>query len=95
MNSISPGSPNSTTMNDDIREFIVKLLLEKGAIPEGIAVDDYRYLDNGHIDSIGFIKFIFRVEEQFRVRFVEADIGGAEIRSVGGLVRLIATKQAA
>ncbi|MBI2307771.1 MAG: acyl carrier protein [Rhodocyclales bacterium] len=94
MNDIESAFLSSATMNG-IREFIVKLLLEKGAIPVGVAVDDYRYLDNGHIDSIGFIKFIFRVEEQFRVQFSEADIGGTEIRSVGGLVRLVAAKQAA
>jgi acyl carrier protein len=79
-------------MNDSIRKFILGLLLERGAVPDGIAIDNYRYLDNGHIDSIGFIKFIFRIEEQFGIQFSQADISGVDIRSVGGLVRLIASK---
>lgn len=86
-------SPSSSpTMSETIRDFIVRLLLEKGPIAEGSAIDDYRYLDTGHIDSLAFIKFIFRVEEQFRVEFSEIDISGAQIRTVGGLTGLIATK---
>lgn len=82
-------------MTDDIRSFILQLLLEKGPLPEGIDPDAYRYLDTGHIDSLGFIKFIFRVEERFGVQFSGADIGGAEIRTVGGLTRLIADRRTA
>lgn len=79
-------------MTDSIRQFIVQLLLEKGTIPSGVPIDDYRYLDNGHIDSLGLIKFIFRIEEQFGVQFKGADISGTEIRTVGGLTRLIKNK---
>ena len=76
-------------MTDSPEQFILSLLLEKGPLPEGCPLDDYRYLDNGHIDSLAFIKFIFRIEEQFGIKFQNEEIGGAEIRSVGGLVRLI------
>ena len=79
-------------MSENIRQFIIQLLLEKGPIPKDIAIDDYRYIDIGHIDSLGFIKFIFRIEEQFRIQFCEADISGSEIRTIGGLVRLLESK---
>ena len=79
-------------MSENIRQFIIQLLLEKGQLPEAIAVDDYRYIDTGHIDSLGFIKFIFRIEEQFHIRLCEADISGSEIRTIGGLARLIESK---
>lgn len=82
-------------MAKEIHQFIVQLLLEKGPIPADVVIDDYRYLDTGHIDSLGFIKFIFRIEEQFQVQFSQADIGGSDIRSVGGLMDLIESKIAA
>lgn len=82
-------------MTDHIRQFIVQLLLEKGPLPETIAIDDYCYFDAGHIDSLGFIKFIFRIEEQFHIQFLPNEIGGTEIRTVGGLVRLIDLKMTA
>lgn len=73
-----------------IRQFVLQLLLEKGPIPAHIPIDEYPYLDVRHIDSLAFIKFIFRVEEKFGIRFTEADIVGQPIRTVGGLTGLIA-----
>lgn len=81
-----------TVTTEDIRQYIVQLLQEKGSIPEAKDIDDYCYLDTGHIDSLGFIKFIFRVEEQFHIQFLQNEIGGTEIRTVGGLMRLIQGK---
>ena len=75
-----------------IRQFIIQLLLEKGPIPAHIPIDEYRYLDVRHIDSLAFIKFIFRVEEKFGIRLTEADIAGQPIRTVGGLTDLIANR---
>lgn len=75
-----------------IRTFIVQLLQERGPLPDEASIDTYRYLDTGHIDSIGFIKFIFRLEEQFGISFLAEEIGGDEIRTVDGLIRLISGK---
>lgn len=86
---------DTSAMTDNIRQFIVQLLLEKGPLPGAIPIDDYRYFDAGHIDSLGFIKFIFRIEEQFHIQFLPTEIGGPEIRTVGGLVRLINDKMTA
>lgn len=91
---ISQANLSSATRGDDIRQFIVELLLEKGPTPEGAAFDDYRYLDVGHINSLAFIKFVLRLEERFGIRFSDVDIGGEEIRTVGGLVPLISAKLA-
>ncbi len=79
-------------MLENIRQFVVRLLLEKGPLPTHTSIDEYRYLDTGHIDSLGFIKFIFRIEEQFHVQFSEYDIVSPQIRTVGGIVAIIASK---
>lgn len=78
---------------DEIKNAIVGLLLKKGRLPDGIDVDDYRYLDEGHIDSLGMIKFIVEIEEKFGVSLTPEDIRSAELRSVGGLVSLVGKKQ--
>lgn len=75
-----------------VYDFIVQLLVEKGTVPEPEAMLDYPYLRNGHIDSLAFIKFIFRIEERFKIRFSEADMLSEPIKTVGGLVSLIADK---
>lgn len=82
-------------MQQDIRPFVLQLLLEKGPLPAEEAIDGYAYLDKGHIDSMGFIKFLFRLEEHFNVRLTGQEISGDEVRTVAGLVALLARKLAA
>lgn len=84
---------NDSGKTDSVRDFVVRLLAERGAVPESSALSVYRYLDTGHIDSLAFIKFIFRIEERFRIQFTEPEMLGDRIRTVGGLVALIEEKQ--
>ena len=82
-------TPDTQPMYD----FIVQLLEEKGAVPAPEAMLAYPYLKNGHIDSLAFIKFIFRIEERFDIQFSEADMLSEPIKTVGGLIALIADKR--
>ncbi|MBS1159860.1 MAG: uncharacterized protein H6R15_2279 [Proteobacteria bacterium] len=81
-------------MTDTIRQFIIQLLLEKGPLPSATPIGDYSYLDSGHIDSLAFIKFVFRLEEQFGIQLAESDIVSPRIRTVDGLAGLIAERLA-
>ncbi len=85
---------DSTSTNTEICQFIVDLLLEKGSLPDDLPIARYQYLDQGHIDSLSFIRFIFRLEERFAIEFLESDLVDQRIRSVGGLAALIAEKTA-
>lgn len=80
-------------MTNPVHDFVVQLLKEKGAVPEAAAMHAYPYLANGHIDSLAFIKFIFRIEEQFNIQFSEAEMLGDKIKTVGGLIVLIENKR--
>lgn len=87
---MSPTRP--AVMTNPVYEFIVQLLEEKGAVPEHSAIRSYRYLEKGHIDSLAFIKFIFRVEERFHIQFSEPEMISDRIKTVGGLIALIEEK---
>ena len=87
---IAPNDPAATKA--EICQFLVELLREKGALPEDLPISCYRYLDKGHIDSLSFIRFLFRIEERFAIQFSESDLIDEKIRSVGGLVALIAER---
>lgn len=86
-----PGPANATSQS--VYDFIVQLLEEKGAVPDPAALPAYRYLDTGHIDSLAFIKFVFRIEERFGIRFSEAEMLGDRVKTVGALVALIEEKR--
>lgn len=80
-------------MSPPIKDIIVELLLKKGPLPDGIEINEFRYLDSGHIDSLGLIKFIFELEERFDVTLSSEDIQSKEIGTVAGLVSLIEKKR--
>lgn len=82
-----------TAETQPIYDFIVMLLNEKGALPAPEAMLAYPYLRNGHIDSLAFIKFVFRIEEQFDIQFSESEMLSDQLRTVGGLIALIKAKQ--
>lgn len=80
-------------MQQKIKEYIVRLLEQKGPIPSDTSVDDYAFLDNGHIDSLGLMKFLVAVEKEFGIELTENDIMSKQFRTVSGLAKLIAEKQ--
>lgn len=84
----------SASQSDAVCAFIVQLLEEKGALPDPEALWTYAYLDRGHIDSLGFIRFVFRIEERFGIRFSESELLSESIRTVGQLVELVQQKRA-
>ena len=88
-------APGIAPADAPIVEFIAQLLAEKGALPAPEALPGYAYLRTGHVDSLAFIKFVFRIEERFDIRFSEDEMLGEAIQTVGGLVALIADKRRA
>lgn len=81
-------------MDQSVVEFILKLLREKGRTPEQ-DVERYNYVNTGHIDSLGLIKFFLRIEDQFGITIEPGDIADPSIRTVGGLSSLIERKRTA
>jgi len=78
-------------MTVSARNFILQLLQERGPIPAG-DIDAYNYIDSGHIDSLGLIKFFMRIENQFGIELSSEEMSATSIRTVGGITALIASK---
>ena len=81
-------------MTDSIRQFVLQLIGKKAKLPPGVDVDSFNYIDSGHVDSIGIIKFVVAIEAQFYIEISEADIESPEFRTVGGVVSIINRKLA-
>ena len=76
-------------MKETIKQFIIDELERKQAIPPSINIDEYRFLDVGHIDSLGTMKFIITIEDKFDIELSQEDIASEEFRTVGGLVSMV------
>lgn len=80
-------------MQDNITEFIIKLIEKKGKLPENGDINTFNYIDSGYIDSIAIIKFAVELESKFNIEITDDDIISKEFKTVGGLVSLIKRKQ--
>ena len=80
-------------MEKQIQKYIVQQLEKKAPIPNDISIEDYHYLDNGHIDSLGLMKFIVLLEQEFEIEFTEDELMQTEFRSVSGLTKMILHKK--
>ena len=81
-------------MLQKVKGFIVNQLERKQPIPSNTEIDQYRYLDVGHIDSLGVMKFVILIEQKFDIEISDSDMASDNFRSVGGLVALVCEKLA-
>jgi len=79
-------------MQEQIKQFILKQLEKKAPLPPEDAISAYRYLDRGHVDSIGLVKFIFELEDEFGIELSPEDTQSDEFRTIGGLITLVNRK---
>jgi acyl carrier protein len=79
-------------MNNEARDFIVYLLEKKQGIPKSQDVSNYRFMESGHIDSLGVMRFILQIEDKFGIEISDEDMVSQQFQTVGGLSELIAYK---
>lgn len=79
-------------MNNDIKSFVLKQLEKKQTLPRDADVDSYAYLDSGHVDSMGVMKFVVQLEDAFNIEITPEDMVSERFRTVGGLVALLSEK---
>ena len=88
---------SAQTMDEDmesIRSFVIGLIEAKAKLPTGIEVDTFNFIDSGHVDSIGIIKFVLDIESHYDIDITESDMISLAFRTVGGLVTMIEYKLA-
>lgn len=76
---------------DKIILIIIKLLEKRGSInlKKKQAIEDYNFFKNGHIDSVGLIKFIFELETKFKVNLSIEETSNKNFATIKGLANII------
>jgi len=82
-------------MSREVAAFVLGQIEKKAKLPDGVPLEEFDYLESGHLDSIGIIRFVIDLERQFDIALGEADIESTEFRTVGGLISLIERKRTA
>jgi acyl carrier protein len=75
----------------DIEGKVLRFFLSKGDISKLTQEElfEYRYLDNGFIDSLAIVEMITIFEEEFNIHFNPKIMQSNEFRTIGGLISLI------
>lgn len=84
----------SDNKNLYIENFIIRLLEKKRNIPKKVKknMQNFNYLDQGQIDSLGLMSFIFSIEKKFKFKFTPKELSSKEFRVFTGLINLIKKK---
>tara|TARA_B100001029_G_C14976499_1_gene403379 strand:- start:517 stop:771 length:255 start_codon:yes stop_codon:yes gene_type:complete len=78
--------------NDKILKTIIKFLEKRGSITEKKNILSYNFIKKGHIDSLNSIKFIFELEDKFKIKFTKKEINSSQFEKIGSLVNIIKKK---
>lgn len=84
-------------MMDDIntisscKAFVLSLIEKKAKLPAGFG-ESFDYMQSGHIDSMGLIKFMLEIEAKYDIEITEDDMESPDFRTIGGIVLLIKNK---
>ena len=79
-------------MNALVKSFVMDFIEKKGPLPADVDLDQFDYMDSGHVDSMRLLKFIIELETEFDVDIEEDEIEDPAFRTVGGLVETVTAK---
>lgn len=79
----------------DILAFIFVLLEKTAPIPGNTNEQkaNYRFLDAGHVSSFEVMQFVMEIELAYQLEFSPAELESDEMRTPGGIAKLIVAKR--
>lgn len=78
----------------NIEEFVLNYIQKKYTVPETTDIYSLNYIDEGYVDSLGLVKFIVELEDEFGIEFSDSELEDNSIKIVGDLIKLIERKMA-
>ncbi|SJZ43649.1 phosphopantetheine-binding protein [Selenihalanaerobacter shriftii] len=76
----------------DVSNFIIGLLEKKNKIDESVDIETLNYVEKGYVDSLGIIKFVVEIEDEFEIEFSDDELADPSFKIVGELIKLVEGK---
>ena len=77
---------------NEIRDAILEFVEREYKLPDDADYDNFDYVANGYVDSMGLVQFVAILEDDFDIEFSKEELLSSEFRTIGGLERLIREK---
>ena len=76
----------------DVKEFVTGYIQREYTVPEDKDIMALNFIEEGYIDSMGYIQVISTIEDEFGVEFEVEDMENPDLRIVGNLIEFINKK---
>ena len=80
---------------ESVKDFIIEYIQREYTIPDDIDIINLNFVDEGYVDSMGLVQFIFTLEDEFGISFSEDDLQNPDIKIVGKLIAIVEAKMEA
>ncbi len=75
-----------------VKDFIVDYIQREYTVPSDVDILSLNFVDEGYVDSIGLIQFMYILEDEFNISFSDDDLKNPDIKVVGGLISIVESK---
>ncbi len=75
-----------------VREYVLDALQREYSFKEGTDIDKINYVEEGYMDSLGLLRFIGELEDEFSIEFTDDELFSSSFRVVGELISMIEEK---
>ncbi len=75
-----------------VREYVLDALQREYSFKEGADIDKINYVEEGYMDSLGLLRFIGELEDEFSIEFTDEELFSSSFRIVGELITMIEDK---
>ena len=76
-----------------VKKFLIKILTKKKPFHSSILdIENYKYLEEGHIDSLELPLFIASIENKFKIKLTPKNLSSKKFRSIKGIINIIQKK---
>ncbi len=82
-------------MNDnEIKHQIAKILtkISKKKINKKKLFLNFDYFEDGYVDSLNILKFLFEIENKYKINFTNKELSYSKIKKIDNLVKIIKKK---
>lgn len=80
---------------DNVREFVIDYIQREYTIPDDIDIMNLNFVEEGYVDSLGLVQFIYTLEDEFGISFSDEDLQNPNIKVVGKLIDIVESKKEA
>ena len=80
---------------ESVKDFIIEYIQREYTIPDDIDIINLNFVDEGYVDSMGLVQFIFTLEDEFGISFSEDELQNPDIKVVGKLIAIVEAKMEA